>query len=288
MPTAPCNGIEICYEVHGDPADEPLVLVNGAGGQLVSWGQDFVDLIVAEGFFVVTFDNRDAGLSTKTTGPTSWVDTIASGTAPAGGYLLIDMARDLLGLLDHLGIDRAHLVGASLGGHIVQTFAIHFPERLRSLASIMSSTNSPGLPPSQEALAFLSRPPVQSREEIMERQVEALKIFGGKGPQDWDEVRAMAARQYDRDPDRTGSARQLVAVVTSGDRTADLARVTAPTVVIHGVDDTLVFPEAGEATAKAIPGAHLVLIDGMGHDFPRAQWSKVIAAIVENARRAGP
>jgi pimeloyl-ACP methyl ester carboxylesterase len=276
--------MEIEYEIHGD-GDDVLVLINGAGGQLVSWDPELIDLLVADGLRVVVFDNRDSGLSSKTNGPISWIAGL-EGQIPEGGYLLHDMAADIAGLMDALGIDRAHIAGASLGGHIAQTFALDFPDRAISLCSIMASTGSPDLPAPASFLEFSQRPPVTDREGIIERTVEALGIFGSKGMAiDWDRERARTARQYDRSHYPAGFARQLVAVIASGDRTERLKTLRLPTVVIHGTDDGLVPPAAGQATADAIPGAKLVWVEGMGHDFPPASWPIIASAIVDNIRR---
>ena len=197
------------------------------------------------------------------------------------------MAADIAGLLDELGIGRAHVAGASLGGHIAQTFALDFPERALSLSSIMATTNSPNHPPPPGFLEFAKLPPVTDREGIIERTIEALAIFGSKGMEiDKDRERARTARQYDRSHYPEGFARQLVAVVTSGDRTELLGALRLPTAIIHGTDDGLVPPAAGELTAKAIPGAKMVWVEGMGHDFPPASWPIVADAIAANVAAA--
>jgi pimeloyl-ACP methyl ester carboxylesterase len=251
-----------------------------------------IDMLVSHRLRVVIFDNRDTGLTSKIEGGRFELAKILDGTAtldPADvPYSLHDMADDILGLMDVLGIERAHLAGASLGGHIVQTFALDHPDRIASLCSIMASTNdgdTSGTDP--DALAIFSMPPVTEREDVIERSVYALGIAGSKGlPQDWDAVRATAGAQYDRCFYPLGSGRQLIALAISGDRTELLASVDVPTVVIHGTDDALVHPECGEKTARVIPGAQLVLVEGMGHDLPEAAWDTVIGAITANIDRA--
>jgi pimeloyl-ACP methyl ester carboxylesterase len=281
------NGIELVYEVIGDPSGHPVVLINGAGGQLVSWDRGFLDMLISRGAYLITFDNRDSGLSTHTDGPTDWAPAIG-GAEITEGYTLHDMADDIAGLLDVLGIDRAHVAGASLGGHIAQTFALDYPDRTLSLCSIMSSTGSPALPPSPAVIEFLQRrPPAQDRASIIDREIEALQVFGSKGiPIDWDVVRERAGRQYDRCFYPAGFARQLVAVVRSGDRTEALGGLRVPTVVIHGTDDGLVDPEAGKLTARSIAGARLVLVEGMGHDMPPGSWPIIVDALMENVETA--
>jgi pimeloyl-ACP methyl ester carboxylesterase len=251
-----------------------------------------IDMLVAHQLRVIVFDNRDTGLSSKIEGGTFNVGKILDGSTtldPANvPYTLHDMGDDIIGLMDALGIARAHLAGLSLGGHIGQTCTIDHPDRVASLCSTMASTNdgdTSGTKP--EALALFSLPPVTEREDVIARAKIGNEICGSKGlPIDWDAVREISERQYDRCFYPVGSGRQMVALAVSGDRTEDLANVTAPTVVIHGTDDALVHPDCGVKTAKSIPGAELVMIEGMGHDMPASAWPQFVAAVVANIDRA--
>jgi pimeloyl-ACP methyl ester carboxylesterase len=224
---------------------------------------------------VIVYDNRDVGMSTK---------------FPAGTqYTVSDMAADGMALLDHLGVESAHIVGASMGGGIVQVMAIEWPERVRSLCSIMSTTSGPGLPPpSAEILQWAMRPPLTDRDAIIEAAVETARVVGSTGfAIDDDAVRARAAASFDRGHHPDGRLNQTMAIAAAGDRTEALGRVTVPTVVIHDTVDPLVHPMGGELTAKAIPGAELVMVEGMGHDLPDGAHAIVVDAIVTNARKAG-
>jgi pimeloyl-ACP methyl ester carboxylesterase len=251
-----------------------MVLVMGLGFQLVHWPEGFCRRLAAEGFRVIRFDNRDAGRSTH---------------VPGRRYSLDDMADDTLGLLDALDIRSAHVVGASLGGMIAQTMAIGHPDRVRSLASLMSTTGRRGVGRTSPRVflhAFGRRP--RTEAEAVERRVRVFATIGSPGfEQDLDEVRHATALAFRRDPDgRTGSRRQLRAVRGAPDRTGALGRLEVPTVVVHGTADRMCDPSGGRATAAAVPGARLVLIEGMGHDLPPGAWPRLIAAVVENARRA--
>ncbi len=295
MPTAETNGIEICYESFGRREDAPLLLVMGLGSQMVLWDEDFCGALVERGHYVVRYDNRDVGLSTKfeQAGAPNVLELMQN--AQSGGpleapYLLDDMADDAAGLLDALELPSAHVVGASMGGMIAQTLAIRHPERVQSLTSIMSSTGNPELPPARpEAMAVLMRKRATDREGAIEAAVEAQKVIGSSGfPFDEARVRERAARQYDRCFHPEGLARQLAAIVASGSRVAALGGVRAPTLVIHGDADPLVPIDGGRDTAQAIPGAELLVIEGMGHDLPRQAWPRVVDAIAEHARKATP
>ncbi len=287
---APANGIELAYQEMGDPGGEPLLLVMGLATQMIAWDERFCALLAERGFRVVRFDNRDIGHSTKieAAGLPKRADTIFGrrSTAP---YLLTDMAADTAGLMDHLGIDSAHVVGASMGGMIAQTLAIHHPERLRSMVSIMSTTGKRWLGfPTRGALRVLLAAPVKGREAAVEQAVRTFRVIGSPGyPMDERRLREVAGASYDRDHRRTGVARQLHAISASGDRTPALHSVRVPTTVIHGASDPLVRPVGGRATAKAIPGARLKTIEGMGHDLPRALWPTFVEEIAANAARAG-
>jgi pimeloyl-ACP methyl ester carboxylesterase len=287
---APANGIELCYQEMGDADGEPLLLVMGLATQMLAWDEGFCDLLAERGFRVVRFDNRDIGRSTRldSAGVPRRLDMIA-GRRSSAPYLLPDMAADTVGLMDHLGIDCAHVVGASMGGMIAQTLAIEHSERVRSLVSIMSNTGSrwTGLPSRRAMAVLLARPP-RSREEAIERTLRTFGVIGSPGyPLDEERLRRIAGRSYDRGHGGAGIARQLHAITASGDRTEALRGVRTPATVIHGNRDVLVRPAGGRATARAIPNARLKMIDGMGHDLPRQLWPVFAEAIADNAARAG-
>jgi pimeloyl-ACP methyl ester carboxylesterase len=288
MPTAPSNGIEICYEEIGDPADPTLLLVSGLGSQLVSWDPEFCSGLAGRGFRVVRFDNRDVGLSTRFT---ERVDVMGLFRARAAGaamppvpYLLSDMAADAVGLLDHLGADRAHVAGASMGGMIAQTMAIEHPGRLLSLTSIMSTTGETdvGLA-TPEAMQALLSPPPTTRDEYQDAALRMAGVWGSPGLYDVDRLRRMAVEAWDRGYDPSGTARQLAAITASGSRADALATLAVPTLVIHGTADTLVQPSGGERTAELVPDAKLLVIEGMGHDLAPPLWPTVIDALAAHA-----
>jgi pimeloyl-ACP methyl ester carboxylesterase len=286
---ARANGIEIVYEEFGDPADPTMLLVMGLGVQMLGWDEELCALLAVRGYHVVRFDNRDVGRSTKIRGGSS-VNLIAaiSGDLSSASYTLTDMAGDCAGLLDHLGVEAAHLVGASQGGMIGQTLAIERPARVLSLTSIMSTTGDPSVgQPHPEALpALMTRPPADP-DGYSEFVVSAWRVIGSPGfDHDEEALRARARASYDRGVHSDGTARQLVAILASGDRTEPLRRLDVPTLVIHGTDDPLIDVSGGKATAAAVPGAELVLIEGMGHDLPRALWPRFVDLIVANAERA--
>jgi pimeloyl-ACP methyl ester carboxylesterase len=288
--TAPANGIELSYQEMGDAAGEPLLLVMGLGTQMIAWDEGFCGLLAERGFHVIRFDNRDIGRSTKieSAGPPSRVDMML-GRRGSAAYLLPDMAADTVGLMDHLGIDSAHVVGASMGGMIAQTTAIEHPERVRSLVSIMSNTGSrwTGMPSRRAMAVLLGRPP-RGREAAIERSVKTFSVIGSPGyPFDEERIRRVAGRAYDRGHSAAGVLRQLHAITASGDRTQALRGIRVPTAVIHGSRDPLVRPAGGRATARAIPNARLKMIDGMGHDLPRQLWPVFTEEIAANAARAG-
>ena len=290
MTAAQVNGITIEYDEHGAADGEPLLLVMGLGAQLIDWPIGFVDLLVERGFRVIRFDNRDIGLSTKIDAPAPTVRRIMLATLsrrfahPA--YLLADMAEDAAALLDHLGIDSAHVVGASMGGMIAQTIAIEHPAKVRSLVSIMSNTGD--RKHGKIALRLMRKMAkvlAESRKDPIGGGLKAGRLVSG--PQfDEAEARALIEADLARDPDRTGSARQTVAIAGSPDRTEALGRVAVPALVIHGLVDPLVKPSGGVATAKAIPGAKLLMFPDMGHDLPTNRWVEVTDAIAANAKEA--
>ena len=284
------NGIDLCYGTFGDPSGEPLLLVMGLGAQLTAWPVELCESLVDRGFFVVRYDNRDVGLSTKfDTFAGEFLPTFLAareGTPVEVPYLLRDMAADAVALLDALQIDSAHVVGASMGGMIAQSVAIEYPTRVRSLTSIMSTTGEAEVgQPTPEAMTALLRPPAESREAAIESSVEARRIIGSPDAFDEELTRRLAGEAYDRCFDPGGMARQLLAVVASGSRADGLRSLDVPTLVIHGDADPLVTPSGGTRTAELIPGAQLLLLEGMGHDLPAAQIAPIVDAITSLAAR---
>lgn len=287
--TAKANGIEIAYETFGNPNARPLLAVMGLGAQMIAWDDDFMEKLAANDFHVIRFDNRDTGLSTKMeNAPAPNVQAAMAGDTSSASYTLYDMAADAVGLMDALDIRKAHIMGASMGGMIVQAMAIRHPERILSMTSIMSTTGARDVGQAKpEAMAVLLAPPPKTREESIEMRVSSSKVIGATGfPFDEARVRSLAGRSYDRSNYPVGMARQLVGIVATGDRTEALKQVRIPTIVIHGEADPLVTLSGGQATAAAIPGAKLVTIPGMGHDLPQGAWDTIVDAIVENAARA--
>jgi pimeloyl-ACP methyl ester carboxylesterase len=282
------RGITLCYETFGERSDPTALLIMGLGTQMIAWQDDFCRDLAARGLYVVRFDNRDIGRSTHVDGPPPTPGQILRRSRRAAHYTLRDMAADAAGLLRELQLAPAHVIGASMGGMIAQTLAAHHPQAVRSLVSIMSTTGriTHGQPKLRTYPVFL-RPPPAGREEFIRRVEQVFAAIGSTAlPQDTDDVRELAAHSYERDHDPAGTGRQLAAIIASGDRTAELRFITAPTLVIHGTADPLVSPSGGRATARAIRGAKLMRIEGMGHDLPRAVWPRVIDAILENAARA--
>ena len=281
--------VELCYEQFGNPDRPAVLLVMGLGTQMIGWHEDFCAELADRGFFVIRYDNRDVGRSTHLSDrPPPKPLEIVTRRIRRPAYLLADMAADGSGLLDELGIGSAHVVGASMGGMIAQTMAAHHPERVRSLVSIMSSTGSrwSGQPAPRILPVFLQRP-AASKEAYVERIVKLFKLVGSPGfERDDDELRELAGESWKRGVDPAGFARQLGAVLASGHRAADLKRIRVPTLVIHGEADKLVRASGGRATARAIPGARLELIDGMGHDLPRGVWPRILDGIEQTAARA--
>jgi pimeloyl-ACP methyl ester carboxylesterase len=283
--------VELCYETFGDPSDPTVLLIMGLGTQMIAWHEDFCAALVERGFHVIRYDNRDVGRATHFDDvPPPTLGQIVRRRPRRLAYTLADMADDGAGLLEQLGIDAAHVVGASMGGMIAQTLAARRPEHVRSLVSIMSSTGSRiSGQPALRVYPYFMRRPAKSKEAFVERLVKLFRVVGSRGfEQDEQWLREVAARSFDRGSDFAGTARQLGAILVSGHRAADLRRITAPTVVIHGTDDRLIRPSGGRATARAIPGARLVMIEGMGHDLPRGAWPRIVDAIAENAARATP
>lgn len=289
MATAHSNGLDLEYDVLGDPGDPPVVLIMGLGAQLIDWPQEFCSLLAARGYRVIRFDNRDAGLSSGLDDlGIPDIAAIIGGDLSSMAYGLSDMAADVAGLLDALDIDRAHIAGCSLGGMVAQQFAIDFPDRVRSLTSIMSMTGdrTVGLP-TPEAAAVLGRPPAPTREIAIANAVMSSRIVGSPAfPLTEEELLRRATAKVDRAYRPAGTARQYAAALGSPDRTPGLHDVKAPAVVIHGAEDPLINVSGGQATAAAIPGAELVVIPGMGHDLPSEAWEQMVDAIDRTARRA--
>jgi pimeloyl-ACP methyl ester carboxylesterase len=291
MPRVRANGIELEYDTFGRASDAPLLLIMGLGAQMVLWDEEFCDQLAQRGHHVIRFDNRDVGLSTKFdhAGTPNLLAMMQPGAdRSAAAYTLDDMADDAAGLLDALRIESAHVVGASMGGMIAQTVAYRHARKTRSLVSIMSSTGNPALPPARpEAMAVLMTPRPLDRAGNVEAAVTASLVIGSPGyPQDTARLRARAAMMFDRAFTPLGTLRQMAAIYAHGNRVPRLAAVTAPTLVIHGVDDPLVPVEGGRDTAKSIPGAELLEIEGMGHDLPPGLWTRIADAIAGHTRKA--
>ncbi len=283
------DDIELCYESFGDVADPTVLLIMGLGTQMIAWDEPFCELLVERGFHVVRFDNRDCGRSSRVEGEPPSIKQLALRDPGAARYTLSDLAADAVGLLDHLGVAKAHVVGASMGGMIAQTVAIEHPDRVLSLVSIMSNTGGrfTGQPAFTLYPVLLRRPP-RDRDAYVEHSVAVFGRIGSSEDlgHDEDRLRDIAARSYDRGITGAGTGRQLAAILADRGRGERLARVTVPTLVVHGTADRLVRPSGGRATARAIPGARLMLVEGMGHDLPPGAWERVADAIAENAARA--
>lgn len=283
-------GIDIAYQRLGN-WDAPLVLlIMGVAAQSIHWPDAFCHALVDHGLQVIRFDNRDAGLSTHMTdAPVPNLAAVLAGDLSSVSYTLSDMAADTVGLLDALGFEKAHVVGASMGGQIAQTMAIEHPQRVRSLTSMMSTTGNTAVGQTAPAVMreLFTRPPATTREEVIEKYVHAMRVVGSPGyPVDANEVVERAGRAYDRSYDPAGIARQAVATVASGDRTERLRRLKVPTLVIHGLADRMCEVSGGRATAEAIPGAELVLIEGMGHNLPAALHAQLATRIADLVWRA--
>src|SRR5271157_290969 len=290
MPLVATNGVELEYETFGAAQAPAILLIMGLGAQMILWDEEFCEALARRGYRVIRFDNRDVGLSTKledagVPNVATALAAMAQGRPPSAAYTLHNMADDTAGLLGALRIDAAHVVGASMGGMIAQTLAIRHPKRIRTLTSIMSTTGNPALPPATPAaMQVLMTPAPTQREAYIEHHVEVSKVVGSPGfPFDPEAVRARGARVFDRGVFPAGIARQLVAILASGNRKPLLASVRAPTLVIHGSADPLVPIAAGRDTAQAVPGADLFEIEGMGHDLPREVWPRLVDAIAKHA-----
>jgi pimeloyl-ACP methyl ester carboxylesterase len=277
------GGIRLCYRTEGEPDGEPLLLIAGLGQSLIAWPQPFVDELVGRGLRIIRLDNRDAGRSSR-------VQVRPPGTVrqlvrrfDARQYTLAEMAGDVVGLLDALELDSVHVAGMSMGGMIAQTLAARHPARVRTLTSIISNTGHWRTGRiALSTMSMMAKPPATEREAVAERMVALMRHIGSRGfPFDEDEIRTVALASFDRGegPNPAGVARQIGAIYKSGDRTAELAAVRAPTLVVHGDRDPMVHPSGGAATAAAIPGARLVTIPGMGHDLPRGAWPQLLELI---------
>ncbi len=279
------RGITLCYETFGEPSDPTALLVMGLGTQMIAWHEDFCEQLAARGLHVVRFDNRDIGHSTHLRGAPPTILQLLTRSRRAARYSLADMAEDAAVLLDRLELAPAHVIGASMGGMIAQTLAARHPGSVRSLVSIMSNTGSlfSGQPSLRAYSTFLRKAP-DDREGFIEHMAGVFALIGSPGElRDLDEVRELIGASYDRDRDPAGPGRQLAAIVAAGNRSAELRRIVAPTLVIHGTADKLVGFSGGRATARAIPGAKLMPVEGMGHDLPRVLWGELIDAIALHA-----
>jgi len=287
---APSNGIELAYQEVGDPDGEPLLLIMGLGTQMLAWDEELCGQLAERGFRVVRFDNRDIGRSTMLddAGAPNRLDLILGRGANAA-YTLSDMAADATGLLDHLGIESAHVVGASMGGMIAQTLAIEHRDRIRSLVSIMSTTGGRTVGrPTMKAFGLLLAKAPRGREAYVERVLKTFAVVGSPAfATDEDRLRDIAGRMYDRSHNPRGILRQIHAIIASGDRTTALRKLDLPTTVIHGTRDPLVRPSGGRATARAVPRARLRIVEGMGHALPRELWPLFVDEIADTAGRAG-
>jgi pimeloyl-ACP methyl ester carboxylesterase len=282
------RGVTLCYETFGDPDETPILLIMGLATQMIAWHEDFCTELAERGFYVVRFDNRDIGRSTHFDFQPPTVKQMLTRRLGPEQYTLSDMAEDAAVLLRELEIAPAHVVGASMGGMIGQMLAAEHPEAVGSLTSIMSTTGSRRHgQPAFSVYRYLLRPPPRDRDGYIQRSAEIFGLVGSTGfERDEAYIRERAARSFDRGFDVRAGGRQLGAIIASGDRTKVLESIKAPTLVIHGTVDKMVRPSGGRATAKAIPGARLMMIEGMGHDLPRGVWPQIIDGISEHARAA--
>ncbi len=298
MPQINANNISITYETFGAPDAKPLLLVMGLGAQMIAWDENFCQQLAAAGHFVIRYDNRDVGMSTHFHDhgvpdlKKIAVEFTTNGSATVP-YTLDDMAVDGVSLLDELGIAQAHICGASLGGMIVQTMAINHPDRILSMTSIMSTTGNPGLPPAQpEAMQALSSERVNDPEHAMNRAVEVSKVIGSTGfERNEERIREKALESFERAYYPDGVARQMAAVMAHGDRRPGLNKLKLPCLVIHGDIDPLVPVTGGHDTHENVPGAELIIIEGMGHDLPMGVWSRIVngvASLTDQTRTTAP
>lgn len=282
------RGVSLCYQTFGSPDDEPLLLIMGLGGPMTWWNADLCSLLAEAGFYVIRFDNRDIGRSTPGTGAVTlpMLAKAYAGRKVRAPYSIADMADDSFGLLDHLGIDSAHICGVSMGGMIAQTMAIARPERVQSLTSSMSSTGQRRVGFQHPSLLplFLAKKP--GRAGYVRSAMRMADAIGSPGyPPDHDDVRSRAETTYDRGVEPAGVARQMLAILTQPDRTPELRRLSIPTTVIHGLADKMVHTSGGRATAAAVPGAELLLVPGMGHDIPVELWPTYVRVLRHQVAR---
>ncbi len=293
MPHVKANGIQIEYDTFGDRSCPALLLIAGNGVQLNFWNTQFCELLAKFGFFVIRFDNRDSGLSTKfdeagSPDFSAAIKALMEGNPVKSTYSLDDMADDAVGLLIALGIEKAHICGASMGGMIAQVMAYRHPEHVRSLTSIMSMTGNPDLPQGNpDALAAVMATPPEKRGAYIEHTMNVWrKIWSPGFPFEEERARMFIEESYDRSYYPQGAVRQNIAILASGDRRSLLLSLKIPTLVIHGQDDPLIPVEAGKDTARVIPGASLLIINGMGHDMPKGAWAEIVDAISKHAVQA--
>src|SRR3954469_9937053 len=287
---AQVGDLEIAYETFGDAGDPPILLVMGLATQMIGWPDEFCAGLADRGYFVVRFDNRDIGLSTHLdSAGAPDILAVLGGDASSVPYGLADLADDAVGLLDALGLDSVHLIGASMGGMIAQLVALRHPARVRSLTSIMSTTGDPSVGgPSEAALALLLAPAARDRDAAVQRAIDTYRVIGSPGFEfDESALRERAGLSFDRAYEPAGGPRQLGPALPTPDRTRALKGIFVPTLVIHGSDDALVDVSGGRATAAAVPGAELLVVDGMGHDLPRAMWPEITDRITALIERAG-
>jgi pimeloyl-ACP methyl ester carboxylesterase len=294
MPSVAANGIQIEYETFGDSSGRPLLLIIGLGGQMIHWDSDLCKDLAVRGHYVIRFDNRDVGLSTKfeeagIPNLPEMFGKLLRGEKVQPPYTLDDMANDAVALLDALNIPKAHVCGMSMGGMIAQTIAIRHSARVLSLISIYSTTGNPHVPqPPPEIISLLTTPPPHERQAFIDHMLRVFKTISGPGfPPDEAWTRKIMGESYDRSFYPEGMARQLVAILTQGNRSPALSSVKIPALVIHGTSDPLVSVEGGKDTARAIPGAELMLIEGMGHDLPHGgAWPRIAEAIAKHTQKA--
>ena len=290
MPVAVAGAVELAYETHGDPGDPPLLLIAGLGQQLTMWPMPFVHTLAVAGYRVIRFDNRDVGLSTHLGGKLNLSEIAAAmrgGQTPEAPYTLGDMAADAAGLLDHLGIERTHVVGISMGGAIAQELAIHHGLRVRSMACVMATTGAADVgQPNATGNRALFRAPPHERAGAIASMIESAALLASPGHFDERSARHHASMAYDRAFDPEGVGRQLGAIWVSGDRTVRLKEVVAPALVIHGDADPLIDVSGGRAIAVALPAANYVEIHGMAHDLPTAFWPEILGPLLQHLAAA--
>jgi pimeloyl-ACP methyl ester carboxylesterase len=293
VPNAHNGEVALYFETFGQPTDPALLLVNGLGSQCINYRTEWCELFAARGFFVIRFDNRDVGLSTKfdhqPADMRAVVTALTEGRQPDVAYRLPDMADDCVAVLDELHIDRSHVMGLSMGGMIVQQLAIDHPDRLLSMTSVMSSTGDRDVgQATPEALALLTGPPATDRASHIERHLAGIRAYGSPDHYDVERHTGYAGEAYDRCFNPAGVARQMVAIMASGSRTEALRSVVVPTLVLHGDQDRLVDISGGRRTADSIAGARFVVMEGMGHDYPPDYWDRWVNLVADHAGVSAP